>query len=71
MKAVAKSNGSEIAQASEINRARSSIGAVRIFYFKGLVFCRGTGQWRQTSRCKSKGNLFKVTQEGLPTEERQ
>ncbi len=35
MKAMVNSNGSGFAQASEINRARSSIGAVRIFYFKG------------------------------------
>ncbi len=67
MKAVANSHGSGFAQASEINRARSSIGAVRIFYFEGLIFCHGTGQRRQTGGCKSKGNLLTITKAGLPT----
>ncbi len=44
MKAMANSNGSGFAQASEINRARSSIGAVRIFYFFGAGFLSRTGQ---------------------------
>ncbi len=44
MKAMANSNGSGFAQASEINRARSSIGAVRIFYFLRAGFLSRTGQ---------------------------
>ncbi len=41
-----------------------------------LLFKRGWSSvtnWsrRQTGRCKSKGNLFNITQAGLPTEERE
>ncbi len=66
MKALANSNGSGLAKASEINRARSSIGAVRIFYFWGLVFCHALV--KETERqMLVKGGLFNITQAGLPT----